>query len=83
MDYTSIILKIIGSKKNQKLFENNGYNLIKKRIIGPSFVDYTQQQLALSLSVYVASSHRHLPLMKTLIPSLEDYIQLGISYVTI
>ena len=39
MDYASIILRIIGSKKNRELFENKKSN--KKRIIGPSFVDYT------------------------------------------
>ena len=42
MDYASIILRIIGSKKNRELFENNTLkNSNKKRIIGPSFVDYT------------------------------------------
>ena len=42
MDYASIILRIIGSKKNQQLFENNrSKNSNKNRIIGPSFVGYT------------------------------------------
>ena len=41
MDYASLILRIIGSKKNQDLRIIGKEILIKKRIIGPSFVDYT------------------------------------------
>ena len=42
MDYASIFLRIIGSKKNQELFgDNREKNSNKKRIMGPSFVEVT------------------------------------------
>ena len=37
MDYANIILRIIGSKKNRELFENNiGKKILIKKIIGSS-----------------------------------------------